>query len=123
MVGGELFNYKFFRILNGTLTMLSTGSNRSFNSTDTSTNGSQGTLAFHIDGDQVGVFAIQCIGTEPVIDPGAHLEVQLSGSVNESDSWVSWITPPVGHLRRRHPIYQHTGSPFELTTDPETMTC
>ena len=26
VVGGELFNYKFFRILNGTLTMLSTGS-------------------------------------------------------------------------------------------------
>ena len=89
VVGGELFNYKFFRILNGTLTMLSTGSNRSFNSTDTSTIGSQGTLAFHIDGDQVGsLLRSNASGLNLVIDPGAHLEVQLSGSVNESDSWV-----------------------------------
>ena len=89
VVGGELFNYKFFRILNGTLTMLSTGSNRSFNSTDASTIGSQGTLAFHIDGDQVGsLLRSNASGLNLVIDPSAHLEVQLSGSVNESDSWV-----------------------------------
>ena len=54
VVGGELFNYKFSASSTEPLTMLSTGSNRSFNSTDTSTIGSQGTLAFHIDGDQVG---------------------------------------------------------------------
>ena len=89
VIGGELFNYKFFRILNGTLTMLSTGSNRSFNSTDTSTIGRQGTLAFHIDGDQVGsLLRSNASGLNLVIDPDAHLEVQLSGSVNESDSWV-----------------------------------
>ena len=49
-----------------------------------------------------------------VIDPGAHLKVQLRGSVNESDSWVLMDYHPVRHLRRRHPIYQRTRSHFEL---------
>ena len=88
-VAGQLFNFKFFRIINGTLEMLPTGINSSFNDIDVSTIGANGTLAFVIDGEQVGgLLRSNTTGLNLDIDSQATLKVTLEGAVSAGQSWV-----------------------------------
>lgn len=88
-VGGQLFNYKFFRLINGTLEMLPTGVNNSFNDVNVSTIESGGVLAFVIDGDQVGgLLRSNTTGLNVEIDSQATLSIALQGEVTEGQSWV-----------------------------------
>ena len=88
-IAGQLFNFKFFEIVNGTLEMLPSAINNSFNDVDVSVVGSGGTLAYVIDGEQVGgLIRSNTTGLQLVIDPGASLKVTLEGAVSEGQSWV-----------------------------------
>lgn len=88
-VAGELQNYKFFEIVNGTLEMQPTGINSKFNENNPSFIGTNGTLAFVIDGDQVGKLArANTNGLHLTIDPGATLAVTLAGDFAINDSWT-----------------------------------
>ena len=88
-VSGELLNYKYFEIINGTLTMMPTGLNRSFNSNDQSVIGANGILEFVIVGDQVGTLQkANDTGLHLNIDPEATLKVSVSGALTEGQSWV-----------------------------------
>lgn len=88
-VAGQLFNYKFFRLINGTLEMLPTGVNNSFNDVNVSTIGANGTLAYVIDGQQVGgLLRANTTGLSLEIDPQATLKVTLAGTVSEGDTWT-----------------------------------
>lgn len=89
-VAGELLNFKFFELMNGTLEMLPTGRNRSFNEgSPISRIGPNGTLAFVIDGDQVGgLIRANTTGLVLDIDPAADLEVTLTGNVAVNDTWT-----------------------------------
>ena len=88
-VGGQLFNFKFFRLINGTLEMLPTGINNSFNDVNVSTIGSAGVLAFVIDGEQVGgLLRSNTTGLNLEIDSEATLRITLQGAVTEGQSWV-----------------------------------
>jgi hypothetical protein len=88
-VAGQLFNYKFFRLINGTLEMLPTGVNNSFNDVNVSTIGANGTLAYVIDGQQVGgLLRANTTGLSLEIDPQATLKVTLTGAVTEGDMWT-----------------------------------
>ena len=88
-VAGQLFNFKFFELINGTLEMRSTGVNNSFNSADVSFIGSDGTLAFEIDGEQVGgLLRANTTGLVLEIDSQATLSIELNGAVSEGQSWV-----------------------------------
>ena len=88
-IAGQLFNFKFFRIINGTLEMQATGINNSFNSDDISTIGPNGTLAYVIDGDAVGTLQrANETGLVLEIDSQADLEITLSGNVANNDSWT-----------------------------------
>lgn len=88
-VAGQLFNFKFFRLINGTLEMLPTGVNNSFNDVNVSTIGANGTLAYVIDGQQVGgLLRANTTGLSLEIDPQATLQVTLTGSVAEGDTWT-----------------------------------
>ena len=89
-VAGELLNFKFFRIINGTLEMLPSGINNRFNQLDTiSTIESEGTLSFVIDGDRVGALVrANSSGLNLEINPGANLKIALQGDFNVNDSWV-----------------------------------
>jgi hypothetical protein len=53
-VAGQLFNFKFFRLINGVLEMHPTGVNNSFNEANVSSIGANGVLAYVIDGEMVG---------------------------------------------------------------------
>jgi hypothetical protein len=89
-VGGELLNYKFFRIVNGTLEVLPTGINNRFNQLDNiSTIEPDGTLAYVIDGDKVGTLArANAVGLNVDIFPGANLKITLEGDFQVNDSWT-----------------------------------
>ena len=89
-VGGELLNYKFFRIVNGTLEMLPTGINNRFNQLDTiSTIESDGTLSYVIDGEKVGALErANGVGLNVDIFPQANLKITLEGAFEVNDSWV-----------------------------------
>ena len=89
-VGGELLNYKFFRIVNGTLEMLPTGINNRFNQLDTiSTIEPDGILSFVIDGDQVGSLErANANGLNVDIFPGANLKITLECDFEVNDSWM-----------------------------------
>lgn len=88
-VAGELQVYKFFELINGTLEMLPTGLNQMFNSGDPSRIGPNGTLAFVIDGAQVGgLIRANTSGLVLDIDPAATLKVTLGGNVSVNDTWT-----------------------------------
>lgn len=88
-VAGTLFNFKFFELINGSLIMHPTGVNNSFNSTDLSVIGANGTLAFVIDGDQVGSLRrANATGLPLEIQAGANLQVTLTGVVAVDDTWT-----------------------------------
>jgi hypothetical protein len=88
-VAGQLFNFKFFRLINGTLEMLPTGLNNSFNDVNVSTIEGKGTLAYVIDGQQVGgLVRANTTGLSLEIDPQATLQVTLTGAVAEGDAWT-----------------------------------
>jgi hypothetical protein len=128
-VAGQLFNYKFFRIINGTLEMLPTGINQSFNSADVSTIASNGTLAFKIEGDQVGgLLRSNDNGLNLEIDPQANLTVQLTGSMSEGDTWALIdYTSLVGSFAQGEAFTNEQGHQFALeygsgTSDLVTLT-
>jgi hypothetical protein len=88
-VAGQLFNYKFFQIVNGTLEMLPTGVNNSFNEGNVSSIGANGVLAYVIDGEMVGgLLRANDNGLPLEINPSANLKITLNGSVSEGQSWV-----------------------------------
>ena len=89
-VGGELLNYKFFRIVNGTLEMLPTGINNRFNQLDTiSTIENDGILSFVIEGEKVGTLErANGVGLNVDIFPEASLKIALEGAFEVNDSWV-----------------------------------
>ncbi len=89
VVGGELLNFKFFELINGSLIMMPGGFNRSFNSSDLSIIGASGNLEFIIDGDQVGsLLRANDSGLNLEINPAANLVITLSGSLSEGQSWI-----------------------------------
>lgn len=88
-VAGELHNFKFFQIVDGTLEMRPTGINNKFNSTDRSVIGPFGTLSYVIDGANVGVIErANTTGLNVDIDPFANLKINLQGVFNVGDSWT-----------------------------------
>ena len=91
VVGGELLNYKFFEIVNGTLEMLPTGVNAKFNQNDTiSLIGPDGTLSYVIDGPNVGALrkADGTGGLVVEIDEDSDLKLTLGGDFSVGDSWL-----------------------------------
>ena len=90
IVGGELLNYKFFEIINGTLEMLPTGVNAKFNEANPSFIGPDGTLSFVIDGPNVGPLkrADGTAGLQVDIDSDADLQITLGGDFSIGDSWT-----------------------------------
>ena len=88
-VAGELLNFKFLEIINGTLEMLPTGINNKFNEATPSFIGANGTLAFVIDGADVGALErANNNGLQMTIDPAATLQITLGGSFAINDSWI-----------------------------------
>lgn len=88
-VAGVLQNYKILEIVNGTLEMLPTGQNNLFNEAVPSFIGANGTLAFVIDGSNVGALKrSNTNGLQLTIDPSATLEITLESSPQLNDSWV-----------------------------------
>lgn len=88
-VAGQLFNFKFFRLINGTLEMHPTGVNNSFNDVNVSSIGANGTLSYLIDGERVGgLLRANDNGLSLEIDPEANLKVTLNGDVSEGQSWT-----------------------------------
>ena len=88
IVAGELLNFKFFEIINGTLEMRHTGINAKFNDLNESVIGPNGTLSFVINGDQVGTMQrSNNNGLRLNIDSGATLQVTLGGEFAIGDSW------------------------------------
>ncbi|MFP6858740.1 MAG: choice-of-anchor J domain-containing protein [Roseibacillus sp.] len=88
-VAGVLQNYKILEIVNGTLEMLSTGQNNLFNSNDPSFISANGTLAYVIDGTNVGALKrSNTAGLNLTIDPAANLLITLGGTFSLNDSWV-----------------------------------
>lgn len=90
IVGGELLNYKFFELINGTLEMLPTGVNAKFNEANQSFIGADGTLSYVIDGPNVGTIrkADGTSGLQLDIDSDATLKITLGGSFNIGDTWT-----------------------------------
>ena len=91
VVSGELLNFKFFELLNGTLEMMPTGVNAKFNQNDTlSVIGEDGTLSYVIDGTSVGPLK-KADGTGGLvldIEDGANLKITLGGDFKVGDSWT-----------------------------------
>ena len=88
-VAGELQNYKFLQLLNGTLEMMPTGINNKFNSNNPSFIGPNGTLSFIIDGTEIGALEkANSTGLQLTIDPSATLQITLGGSFQINDSWT-----------------------------------
>ena len=126
-VAGELFNFKFLEIINGTLEMMSTGLNRSFNSVDTSVIGPKGTLAFVINGDQVGALKrSNDTGLNLQIDPAANLVVTLTGQFALNDTWTLIdYTTLTGQFAQGTQFTNAQGHEFEIdygTGDLNTLT-
>ena len=126
-VAGELFNFKFLEIINGTLEMMSTGLNRSFNSVDASVIGPQGTLAFVINGDQVGSLKrSNDTGLNLQIDPAANLVVTLTGQFALNDTWTLIdYTTLTGQFAQGTQFTNAQGHEFEIdygTGDLNTLT-
>ncbi|MGK0189028.1 MAG: hypothetical protein ACI9R3_004845 [Verrucomicrobiales bacterium] len=90
IVGGELLNYKFFELINGTLEMLPTGVNAKFNEANLSLIGADGILSYVIDGASVGALtkAAGTSGLQVEIDSDSELKITLGGSFNIGDSWI-----------------------------------
>ncbi len=90
IVAGELLNFKFFELLNGTLEMRPTGINAKFNQLDNrSPIGPNGTLSFIIEGSQVATMKrANTSGLNVDIDPGATLQITLNGDFAVGDSWT-----------------------------------
>ncbi|MEZ5324730.1 MAG: LamG-like jellyroll fold domain-containing protein [Verrucomicrobiales bacterium] len=90
IVGGELLNYKFFELINGTLEMLPTGVNNKFNEANPSFIGADGTLSYVIDGPNVGALkkADGTNGLQVDIDSDATLKITLGGTFAVGDSWT-----------------------------------
>ena len=88
-VAGQLFNFKFFRLINGTLEMHPTGLNNSFNDVNVSSIGANGTLSYLIDGERVGgLLRANDNGLSLEINPEANLQVTLNGDISEGQSWT-----------------------------------
>ncbi len=89
-VAGELLNYKFFELLNGTLEMQPTGINAKFNqASPPSVIGPNGILSYVINGDQVGSLKrSNTNGLQVDIDNQATLKITLEGNFAVGDSWL-----------------------------------
>ena len=88
-VAGRLQNYKMLEINNGTLQMMPTGKNDVFNEAQPSFIGANGTLAYVIDGPNVGALErSNTNGLQMTIDSAATLSITLEGAFAISDSWV-----------------------------------
>ena len=89
-VAGELLNYKFFELLNGTLEMQPTGINAKFNqASPPSVIGPNGTLSYVINGSQVGSLKrSNANGLQVDIDSQATLQITLEGNFAVGDSWL-----------------------------------
>ena len=87
-VSGELQIYKFMEIINGTLQMMPGGICNKFNSNNPSVIGANGTLSYVIDGPDVGTISrSNTTGLQLTLDPGAGLEITLTGNFAMNDSW------------------------------------
>ena len=88
-VSGELQVYKFMQINNGTLRLMPTAICNKFNSADQSVVGAGGTLAWVIDGANVGgLTRANGTGLQITLDPASQLEIELTGDFAINDSWV-----------------------------------
>lgn len=91
LVEGELQNYKWFDVVNGTLTMAPTGINDNFNSSDSSHFRAAATLAFRIDGTDVGTIGrANATGLNLNIDPSAQLAIELFGIAEDYTLGQQW---------------------------------
>ncbi|MCB1125755.1 MAG: hypothetical protein KDM81_04615, partial [Verrucomicrobiae bacterium] len=116
VVAGELLNFKFFRIINGTLEMRPTGINNKFNSTDRSSIGAGGTLAYVIDGAQVGALErANTTGLNVDLDPSANLHITLNGVFNVGDSWTLMrYTELIGTFAQGYSFTNQQGYTFSV---------
>ncbi|MFT5410972.1 MAG: hypothetical protein ACI9NC_003705 [Verrucomicrobiales bacterium] len=88
-VAGELLNFKFMEVINGTLEMLPTGINNKFNEVNPSWVGANGILSFVIDGAEVGALErANGNGLQLTLETGATLKIALEGSFAINDSWT-----------------------------------
>lgn len=91
LVEGELQNYKWFDVVDGTLTMAPTGINNSFNSNDTSYFRAAAILAFQIDGADIGTIGrANTTGLNVDIDPAAQLAITLFGNPGDYTLGQQW---------------------------------
>ena len=118
VVGGELLNYKFFELINGTLEMRSTGVNAKFNQNDTTSYiGPDGTLSYVIDGPNVGSLkkADGTGGLVVEIDEGSNLEITLGGAFSVGDSWLLMrYTSLSGEFSQGGSFTNHQGYTFNV---------
>ncbi len=117
IVAGELLNFKFFELLNGTLEMRPTGINAKFNQLDTrSPIGPNGVLSFIIDGSQIGSLKrSNTSGLNVDIDPGATLKITLNGDFQVGDSWqLMDYTSITGQFAQGTAFANEQGFGFEI---------
>jgi hypothetical protein len=116
IVAGELLNYKFMELINGTLEMRPTGINAQFNESNPSVIGPNGTLYFVIDGDKIGSLKrATAAGLTIDISPQATLKITLEGDFNVGDSWPLMIyTSLTGQFAQGTSFVNQQGFEFEI---------